>query len=343
MKLSIIIPIYNVESYLRRCLDSVKKQTFTNFEVLLVDDGSTDESGNIADEYVNSDKRFRVFHVENGGVSSARNIGLKNAVGEFIAFVDSDDCIKCNMYERLLDIQSKTDVDLVTSDLIMNGRVIDNNLSHGVVYNEDQIKNEVLPLFTKNGSVGTYEFKNKIIRKHCLKANNIHFYSGFSYQEDLMFMINVYGNIKSMYYLNDAFYEYYPLSTGLYSSYRKESGTQFIAARKIMLELVHKYNIAIDDVNFNISFLYNISYYIFRTLNRVNSHLEQKRLIKRVLNDDVVVQCCKDLVEKATSFDKRIAYSIYNGHYYLTIWLIKFVYSGKAEKLQKQILKIKEK
>ena len=99
--LSIIVPVYNVEQYLPRCLDSILAQTFTDFEVIAVDDGSPDNCGQILDEYAQKDKRIKVIHKENGGVSSARNAGLDVAVGEYIGFVDPDDTIFPDMYEHL--------------------------------------------------------------------------------------------------------------------------------------------------------------------------------------------------------------------------------------------------
>lgn len=99
--ISIIIPIYNVEKYLQRCLDSVKNQTYTNLEILLIDDGSSDDSGKIADEYAGSDFRFKVFHIPNGGVSNARNLGLKSYQGEYIAFIDADDFVDKKYIERI--------------------------------------------------------------------------------------------------------------------------------------------------------------------------------------------------------------------------------------------------
>ena len=92
-KISIIVPVYNVEQYLRRCIDSILNQSFADFELLLIDDGSKDKSGAICDEYAAKDSRIRVFHKENGGVSSARNIGLENARGEWLSFIDGDDVI----------------------------------------------------------------------------------------------------------------------------------------------------------------------------------------------------------------------------------------------------------
>lgn len=100
--ISIIIPIYNTEKYLRRCLDSIVAQTYKDFECIIVDDGSTDGSGKICDEYVAKDNRFKVFHKKNGGVSSARNLGLDNAKGEYIAFCDADDYVKENWLSEFI-------------------------------------------------------------------------------------------------------------------------------------------------------------------------------------------------------------------------------------------------
>lgn len=94
MLVSIIVPVYNTEKYLKQCIDSILSQKYTDFELLLIDDGSTDRSGDICDEYAKKDSRIRVFHKVNGGVSSARNMGLENAQGEWVTFVDSDDKIE---------------------------------------------------------------------------------------------------------------------------------------------------------------------------------------------------------------------------------------------------------
>ena len=112
MKISIITPVYNVEKYIHRCIDSILAQTFTDFELLLIDDGSKDNSGKICDEYAKSDKRIRVFHKENGGVSSARNLGVDEAKGEYISFIDPDDWIELNMYEEIFNFVDENNVDV---------------------------------------------------------------------------------------------------------------------------------------------------------------------------------------------------------------------------------------
>ena len=100
-KISVIVPVYNVENYLEKCVESILKQTYTNLEILLVNDGSTDTSGELCDQLAQRDQRIRVIHKENGGLSDARNRGIKEASSNLIGFIDSDDYIDQDMYETL--------------------------------------------------------------------------------------------------------------------------------------------------------------------------------------------------------------------------------------------------
>ena len=112
-KVSIIVPVYKAEKYINRCVDSIIAQTFTDRELLLIDDGSPDKSGEICDGYARRDKRIRVFHKKNGGVSSARNLGLDNVRGEYVTFVDADDCIYSGAVGALITNMECSKVDLV--------------------------------------------------------------------------------------------------------------------------------------------------------------------------------------------------------------------------------------
>ena len=112
-KISVIVPVYNAEKYLHRCIDSILSQTFTDFELLLINDGSNDGSGAICDEYAAKDSRVRVFHKENCGVSSARNLGIVNSTAEFVVLIDSDDWFALDTLEVLLKEQKKYDADCV--------------------------------------------------------------------------------------------------------------------------------------------------------------------------------------------------------------------------------------
>lgn len=127
-KISVIIPVYNAAQFLDKCLDSILSQTFTDFELLLIDDGSKDSSGEICDRYAARDSRVRVFHKPNGGVSSARNLGLDNAQGEWIAFCDADDYVAENYLLELLNEAISSNADFVVQDFDFakeNGEKID--------------------------------------------------------------------------------------------------------------------------------------------------------------------------------------------------------------------------
>lgn len=113
-KISIVVPVYNVAPYLDKCLQSIIEQTHSNLEIICVDDGSTDGSGEILDRYAEQDERFRVFHQENRGTGASRNLALSHATGTFIGFVDSDDWIEPNMFEELYLVMQNTQVDVAT-------------------------------------------------------------------------------------------------------------------------------------------------------------------------------------------------------------------------------------
>ena len=141
--ISIIVPIYNVEAYIKQCLDSIADQTYKNIEVILVDDGSTDSSGEICDTYCCNDRRFRVIHKKNGGVSSARNAGLNAAEGDYIGFVDPDDWIEKDMYEKLYADMIRHKVDIATCsyfELFQSSSNIRNFPFQGIVFGDEALK-----------------------------------------------------------------------------------------------------------------------------------------------------------------------------------------------------------
>lgn len=146
-KISIIVPVYKVEKYLHKCVDSILNQTFKDFELILVDDGSPDKCGEICDEYARVDDRVRVIHKENGGLSDARNAGIDVAEGEYIGFVDSDDYIDADMYEVLYDVLLKNDADISVCGVYecFSNRIEKNNMDGKIhVFNNKDAVKEVL-------------------------------------------------------------------------------------------------------------------------------------------------------------------------------------------------------
>jgi len=145
--ISIIIPVYKVEKYLEKCIQSVINQTYENLQIILVDDGSPDNCGKICDEYAKKDHRIEVIHKSNGGLSDARNKGLEMAKGEYIGFVDSDDYIEADMYEVLYNLlkQYNADVSICNFYTVSQGKISIKNADNGINdYNRIEILKEIL-------------------------------------------------------------------------------------------------------------------------------------------------------------------------------------------------------
>lgn len=180
IKISIIIPVYNVEKYLRQCLDSIIYQTFKDFECICINDGSTDNSLSILEEYAKKDKRFRILSQQNQGVGVARNFGLRIAVGEYILFVDSDDFIDNNFCEKLYNNAKK-----YNSDIVFGGRIAFNdtkrnkcNMSKSLgITTTTEINEQNLSLFFCRIMVVFCGGANKLVKRNILVNNNIYFYN----------------------------------------------------------------------------------------------------------------------------------------------------------------------
>lgn len=143
---SIIVPVYNVEEYLNACIESILRQTYKNYELILVDDGSTDRSGEICDLLAKTDDRLLVFHKRNGGLSDARNFGMKYAQGDYIAFIDSDDTISPNCVEILLSTALKSSADIVQCQATLQEENLDTGSNQTYCYNHDTGLRQLLTL-----------------------------------------------------------------------------------------------------------------------------------------------------------------------------------------------------
>ena len=199
-KISIIVPVYNVEKYIRRCLDSIAGQTFTDWECICVDDGTPDTSGKICDEYMTKDVRFRVIHQENAGVSVARNIGLDAAKGDWIVFVDGDDWVSITMLQDLYDKALENDVDVVLGGYYLT----DGNQEYDTILPKEGLLSMPKDFATKwQGPCA------KLIKKSVLHKNNIRFLEGITLAEDLFFTFRVYYSSNKILGLPRPCYYYY--------------------------------------------------------------------------------------------------------------------------------------
>lgn len=203
MLLSIIVPVYNTDKYLQRCINSILIQTYANFELLLIDDGSTDSSGTLCDEYAKKDIRVRVFHKENGGVSSARKLGLENARGEWVTFVDSDDWIdESFLHTMYVNVSSEIDL-IVTAGS-------DKCLSHEE-YVREILERRIPP-----------QVWGKLYRKSVLK-NALSLPRNLYWGEDLISNVLVGLNVQKKVLLKRCFLYNYSINEASVSTQRKSS------------------------------------------------------------------------------------------------------------------------
>ncbi len=226
--ISVIIPVYNVESYLHRCVDSVLSQTLDNIEVILIDDGSNDRSGKICDEYASRDDRVIVIHKKNGGVSSARNAGLRIASGDYIGFVDADDYIDIDMYEYLYFLAEQYEVDIVQCGMFetYTDRVVAQEKSVFKICSSNQALRESL-----KSEITSFHIFNKLFRRNVLVDLR---FVRLRMSEDAVFIIEAELRASSVLFTNVQKYHYiHRLGSAVCNTYSKDFNDSIIAFDRI--------------------------------------------------------------------------------------------------------------
>ena len=284
-KISVIVPVYNVEKYLPRCIDSILNQTYKNLEIILVDDGSPDNCPAICDEYTQRDSRIKVIHKENGGVSSARNAGLDVATGEYIGFVDSDDWIATNMYEFLINslTEQKADISICNFHSVdINGNSYNNVQYFGGIFFQDEILNKYL-----SDSLCTPCVFNKLFNAQTI--GGIRFDLSKKIGEDFLFNYFVFKNAKKIVTVEDLLY--------YYSVDRCDS-----AIHKANYELVNRWKntkyIMETDITNNALYNYCLSRYAKELLCCIKELLRTK-------NKELINKCYSEITNEIKNYAKR--------------------------------------
>lgn len=225
-KVSVIIPVYNVQDYLERCVDSIIKQTYKNIEIILIDDGSHDNSGKICDDYKKKYNNIIVIHKENEGQSIAREYGIKIAKGEYISFVDSDDFLNEKYYEKMIRLLEKSDCDIAVCDYIKfsTNKLNYNNANNKNYFKERKIvsNSEAIKLILQRNNKITNYLWNKLYRRKVFQ--NIIF-PNFNIYEDLAIMYLIFDNSKKVAITNEQLYYYFD---------RKNSSSKSIPSKFII-------------------------------------------------------------------------------------------------------------
>ena len=230
--ISIIIPAYNVEKYISKCLESIIKQTYSNIEIILVDDGSTDKTSEICDEYAKKDDRIKVIHTENRGVSEARNKGLENVKGNWITFVDSDDWIEEDFCEVLLKKIKDYDADIA---LCGYKRVTENSCEIINTSGKDEVINRQKYIEkTLNPQTGYGFCHMKLIKKTIIE--NIRFKKGMTVGEDALFNLMISKNIKKAIFVKVALYNYRMNLNSVVKKFDENYANKYLKSMQIIKE-----------------------------------------------------------------------------------------------------------
>ncbi len=309
--LSVIVPIYKVEEYLSKCLDSIINQTYKNLEIILVDDGSPDKCPQICDEYAKKDNRIKVIHKENGGVSSARNLGLDVSKGEFVTFVDSDDWLDETMYEKMMAKQKEENLDLIFARYksVRDGLIVDIKEEQLDDFCKTNDLSYMLNHFTKFKIIDNVRYNydyvmcsiwRMLFRKVCV--SNIRFDTSIRYMEDCIFVYETFlqNQLKSG-FVDDYLYYYLhreTSATNIKGSYLINNSKNiskklleiFTNTKYIELAKAKIFFCYFDCVNSKYRLKYDIDLKEVRDLNKRENYLAAKR-IKKNLKSKVKCFC----------------------------------------------------
>ncbi len=284
-KISVIVPIYNAEKYLEICLNSIIHQTYKNIEIILINDGSNDNSEKICERYKNNDERIIYIKQENKGVSSARNLGVELSSGEYILFVDADDYLELNMIENLYNNAIEYNCDIS----ICNYKITDNF----IIYQTENVSLKKNKLTKKEFVINMLSNKyykgylwNKLIKKEVIQ--NIRFDVDLHVMEDLIFLLSISSNVHSVYYDDMLIlYNYVQNQQSVLHNFSKKHFSG-VKSYEIILDYIDENNLNIIDEDYymyiwNYLFIFmNYYYYLYKENKITIDNIDKKKYIRKL-------------------------------------------------------------
>lgn len=322
MKVSIIMPVYNCERFLEDSIDSVLSQTYTDFELIIIDDGSKDNSRKIIEEYALKDQRIKAFYNQNHGVSYTRNYGIEYANGEYIAFIDADDIYNKSYLEEMCRVIATENSDLVCCDLKMGYEV---NEYYSQDYN---IQNNTFCISNEHNSfekainlgigisASTKIFSAKLIDKY-----NIRFNEKLSYGEDMFFCWKMFLVSKNIVYLPKKLYFYRLSEDTAVLRYHDSLYEKYKNSYNDMMEFAKKINLDDEDFNryLNISFSQRLpAIFKMELKNPINRFFDKIKRIKKICNDNQIREGLNSSVDEQTIYKLAYKKSIYKIYFYIS-------------------------
>ena len=306
VEISIIVPIYNVEKYLKRCIDSILNQTFKEFELILVNDGSTDDCGKICDMYKSKDKRVKVIHKKNGGLSSARNVGLNVAKGKYVAFVDSDDYINKNMYEVLYSnaIKTNADISICNFEYVDDKSVIDINKDienyEYLIFNNIEALNK---LYLEN-NIKIVVAWNKLYKKDLFK--DLRYTEGRIHEDEFIIHKLLYSS-KKIAYINAVLYYYLQRVDSITQSKFNLKKIDIVYALNERVEFFRKKNLRQLQFKAQLKYIYSFFFNYYRVKFKLSNYNEELKKLKNDYNRNFIFV----LLNPYFKFKEKILFTLF--------------------------------
>lgn len=286
MKLSVIIPVYNAEKYLTACVQSVLDQTFIDFELLLINDGSTDTSEEICNQLEEIDKRVKVFHQQNGGPARARNTGINAAIGEYITFVDADDTIDKEYYEEMMKISEQLHPDIIISNIKLPEKINVQNPSFptNTLLNANKIKEKIMTQYYGGNLSQIPSLWNKLYKNSFIQSNKILIDETRFRAEDYWFNFYAFKSAETCYAIDKAYYNYNTaVDSSVMKTFRENQFEGYLRTREELKKNNKELQIKINYTKWDTEFINNTHEFILVAIvhNRwdiVNKVLNNKEL-----------------------------------------------------------------
>ncbi|MCC3869656.1 glycosyltransferase family 2 protein [Terrisporobacter mayombei] len=310
--ISVVVPVYNAEKYLDKCIQSIINQKYRNLEIILVDDGSKDNSLEICKKYAEKDKRIKVINKENGGVSTARNIGIEVANGDFMAFVDSDDYIDENMYFNMMQKSNEHECDVIMCDcykVISDEKYVFTHDIRGGFYDKEQLYKEYFDKLLMQDSINyppTISNWVMLIKANIIKTNKLKYKEGIKFSEDLLFGSKAMYYANSFYYLkNECYYNYINNPTSTTNTYYEKKWDNFTSLYveiRLFFEDKKDFDFSMQIYNCLLFFIYNSIGNIYSSNKKLSV---KKKDILKILNTKEVREMFNNIDIKSLNLSKK--------------------------------------
>lgn len=298
--ISIIVPIYKIEKYINECIESILSQTYKDIEVILVDDGSPDNCPSICDEYANKDSRVKVIHKKNGGLMSARQAGLRAATGEYVTFVDGDDWIEPDMYEKFAEKIEKYHPDMLLCEFIFAYSDRDEKSSQNLskdYFTKPEMETEIFPYMLFKDRFYNFGINpccwSKVFKKELLEKNLYTVTPKIRIGEDAAFTYPCLLDANDVAYISDYLYHYRINEQSMTKSYDNNMEDSILIPYRILKDKFSDYDYGLkEQLNYYLLYLVNFAFRNEANPENIKTRSEIKNTLRRfILNNDIINAC----------------------------------------------------